>query len=67
MTTARVLGSEPNVFFAAFDAAAATQKVTTTNIASAQAAIGLVLSGTVDTTTIGDFITKPLLPPPKAA
>ena len=61
MTTARVLGSEPNVFFAAFDAAAATQKVTATNIASAQTAIGLVLSGTVDTTTLGDFITKPLV------
>ena len=61
MTTARVLGSEPNVFFAAFNAAAATQKVTPTNIASAQTAIGLVLAGTIDTTTIGDFITKPLV------
>lgn len=61
MTTARVLGSEPNVFFAAFDAAAAAQKVTATNIASAQTAVGLVLAGTIDTTTIGDFITKPLV------
>lgn len=60
MTTARVLGSEPNVFFAAFDAAAATQKVTSTNIATAQTAIGLVFTGTVDTTGIGNFITTPL-------
>jgi hypothetical protein len=61
MTTARVLGSEPNVFFASFDAATATQKITATNIASAQTVISLVLSGTIDTTTIGDFITKPLV------
>jgi len=61
MTTARVLGSEPNVFFAAFDAAAATQKVTTANITAAQTAIGLVFTGTIDTTGIGNFITTPLV------
>lgn len=61
MTTARVLGSEPNVFFAAFDAAVATQKVTTANIASAQTAIGLVFTGTFDTTGIANFITTPLV------
>lgn len=61
MTAARVLGSEPNVFFAAFDAAAATQKVTTASIAAAQTAIDLVFTGTVDTTPIGDFITTPLV------
>lgn len=61
MTTARVLGSEPNVFFAAFDADAATQKVTSTNIATAQTAIGLVFTGTIDTTGIGSFITTPLV------
>lgn len=61
MATARVLGSEPNVFFAAFDAAAATQKVTTANIAAAQTAIGLVFTGTIDTTGIANFITTPLV------
>ena len=61
MTTARVLGSEPNVFYAAFDAVVATQKVTTANIAAAQTAINLVFTGTIDTTPIGDFITIPLV------
>ena len=61
MTTARVLGSEPNVFFAAFDADAATQKITTASVASAQTAIDLVFTGTIDTTPIGDFITTPLV------
>lgn len=61
MTTARVLGSEPNVFFAAFDANVATQKVTTANVATAQTAIDLVFAGIVDTTPIGDFITTPLV------
>lgn len=60
MTTARVLGSEPNVFFAAFDAAVATQKVTTDSVATARKAIDLVFAGTIDTTTIGDFIKTPL-------
>ena len=61
MITARVLGSEPNVFFAAFDASAATQKVTSSNIATAQTVIGLVFTGTIDTTGIGNFITTPLV------
>ena len=61
MTTARVLGSEPNVFFAAFDATVVTQKVTTASIATAQTAIDLVFAGTIDTTPIGDFITTPLV------
>ena len=61
MTTARVLGSEPNVFFAAFNADAATQKVTTANIAAAQTAIGLIFTGTINTSGIGDFITTPLV------
>jgi hypothetical protein len=61
MITARVLGSEPNVFFAAFDASAATQKVTSSNIATAQTVIGMVFTGTIDTTGIGNFITTPLV------
>jgi hypothetical protein len=61
MTTARVMGSEPNVFFAAFDVPATIQKVTTANIATAQTAVGLVLIGTIDTTGIGSFTTTPLV------
>jgi predicted GH43/DUF377 family glycosyl hydrolase len=61
MVTARVLGSEPNVFFATFDSAVATQKITMANIATAQNEIGLIFTGTVDITTIGNFITRPLI------
>ena len=60
MATARVLGSEPNVFFAAFDPAVATQKITTNTVQAAQTVIGLVLTGTVDTTALGNFISTPL-------
>ena len=60
MATARILGSEPNVFFAAFDAAVATQKITSTTVQAAQTDIGLVLTGTVDTAALGDFISAPL-------
>lgn len=60
MATARVLGSEPNVFFAAFDASVATQKITSSAAQIAQTDIGLVLTGTVDITTLGNFISAPL-------
>jgi len=60
MTTARLLGADTSVFFAAFDAAAASQKITTSNVSTAQADVGLVLTGTVDTTTLSDFISTPL-------
>ncbi len=60
MTTARVLGTEPNVFFAAFDPAVATQKVTSANIQTAQTEIGQVLTGIVNTAELGDFMTTPL-------
>ena len=60
MATARVLGSEPNVFFAAFDAAVATQKITANTVQAAQTDIGLVLTGTVETASLGNFISAPL-------
>lgn len=60
MATARVLGSEPSVFFAAFDAAVATQKITSTSVQAAQTDVGLVLTGTVDTAALGNFISAPL-------
>ncbi len=59
MTTARVLGHEPNVFFAAFDAAVAAQKVTADSVASARKTIDSVFVGTIDTTVTGDFIRTP--------
>jgi len=61
MITASVLGSEPNIFFAVFDALAATQKVTMTNIATAQTAIKSVFTSTIDITGIANFITTPLV------
>jgi len=60
MVSARVLGSEPKTYFASFDAATAAQKITSTSVKAAQTDIGLVLTGIVDTTTLGDFISKPL-------
>jgi len=59
MVTARVLGSEPNVYFAAFDPAVAVQKITSTTVQAAQTDIGLVLAGTVDTIALGNFISAP--------
>jgi hypothetical protein len=60
MATARVLGSEPNVFFAAFDATVATQKITSANVQTAQTDVGLILAGAVDTTALGNFMSVPL-------
>lgn len=60
MTTAHVLSAEPNVYFEAFDVNVATQKITTASVTAAQDAIDLVFKGTIDTTTISDFITTPL-------
>lgn len=60
MVTARVLGSEPNVYFAAFDAAVAVQKITSTTVKAAQTDVGTVLTGSVDTSALADFISTPL-------
>lgn len=66
MITARVLGSEPNVFFAVFDANIAAKKVTTANVHTAQTDVGLLLTGTVDIAAITDFISAPLKAATKA-
>ncbi len=60
MLTARVLGSEPVTFFATFDAAAAARSITTATVQAAQADVALVLAGTVDTSSIGSFISTAL-------
>ncbi|WP_162995538.1 PKD domain-containing protein [Janthinobacterium agaricidamnosum] len=60
MLTARVLGSEPTVFFAAFDATIANNKVTPTAVKAAQADVGTVLNGVVDTSPLVDFLATPL-------
>lgn len=60
MITARILNSEPNVYFAAFDAAVAAQKITSAAVQTAQTDVGLVLTGTVDTSALGNFISTPL-------
>lgn len=59
MVTARVLGSEPNVFFASFDAAVAMQKITSTAVQAAQTDIGLVINGIVDANALGNFMSAP--------
>jgi len=56
MLAARVLGNEPAVFFAAFDATTATSKVTPETVKAAQADVVAVLNGTVDANAFGDFI-----------
>ena len=60
MLTARVLGNEPAVFFATFDAAVANNKITPTAVKAAQADVGTVLSGVVDTSPLADFLSTPL-------
>ncbi|MGK5057913.1 PKD domain-containing protein [Janthinobacterium sp. LB2P49] len=60
MLTARVLGNEPAVFFAAFDAAIANSKITTTAVTAAQADVGTVLNGVVDTSPLANFLSTPL-------
>ena len=60
MATARILGSEPNVFFAAFDAALATQKISPPAVQAAQTDVVLILTGTVDSMALGNFISAPL-------
>ena len=42
MATLRVLGSEPNVFFAAFDAPVVAQKITSATVQAARTDIGLM-------------------------
>lgn len=60
MLAARVLGNEPAVFFAAFDATVAASRVTTATVKAAQTDVGTVLAGTVDTSALADFISTPL-------
>ncbi len=55
MLAARALGREPATFFAEFDAAVATRTITTASVLAAQTDVALVLSGTVDTSSIGSF------------
>ena len=62
MLTARVLGIEPVTFFAAFDAAAASRTITTATVQAAQADVALVLAGTVDTSSIGSFVSTAFRP-----
>jgi len=60
MLVARVLRNEPAVFFAAFDAAVVANTATTASVKAAQTDVGTILSGTVDTSALGDFIATPL-------
>lgn len=59
MLVARLVGKQPAVFFGAFDAAAAST-VTTAAVKAAQADVSTILSGTLDTSSLADFIATPL-------
>ncbi|MGK5076518.1 PKD domain-containing protein [Janthinobacterium sp. ZB1P44] len=60
MLTARLLGHEPAVFFAAFDPAIAGNKITTAAVKAAQTDVATVLAGVVDTKPLADFLATPL-------
>jgi hypothetical protein len=60
MVTARVLGFEPNVFFAAFDKSTVAQKLTSTAVQTAQTDVSLVLTDAIGLASVGDFISTPL-------
>ncbi|WP_146183177.1 PKD domain-containing protein [Limnohabitans sp. Bal53] len=60
MVTGRLLTVEPSVFFAAFDTSVAASKITELKVKAAQNDVAMVLTGTVDTTALVDFIGTPL-------
>lgn len=60
MVAARVLGNEPAVFFAAFDAATAARSVTTAAVNAAQVDVVTILTGVADASAFRDFISTPL-------
>lgn len=60
MVTARTLRNEPAVFFTTFDAAVAASSITTATVRAGQTDVGAVLSGTVDTSALADFIATSL-------
>ncbi len=61
MLTARVLGQEPSTFFAAFDAATAARAITPNALLLAQADVGSVLQGAIDTSAIASFASTALM------
>ena len=60
MLSARALGSQPATFFTTFDASAANRLLTPTTVKAAQTDVTLALVGTIDTSSITNFITTPL-------
>lgn len=60
MLVARLLLNDPAVLFAAFDAAVTANTVTTAAVAAAQTDVTTVLVGTVNTSSLTDFIKTPL-------
>lgn len=60
MLIARVLRNDPAVFFATFDPAIAVNTMTAANLKAAQGDVGAILSDTVDTSSLTDFIATTL-------
>lgn len=57
LLVARLLRKDPFRFFSDFDAVFATGTITSTAVLTAQTDVGTLLIGTVDSSTLGDFIT----------
>lgn len=60
MLVARALRNDPAVFFATFNPATAVNTMTAVNLKAAQVEIAAVLSGTVDISSLTDFIATTL-------
>lgn len=60
MVVARVLRNDPVIFFAAFDAIVAASTITVVTVGAAQTDVSAVLVGTVDTSSLGSFISTSL-------
>ncbi|MDO8252265.1 MAG: hypothetical protein Q7T78_21470 [Rhodoferax sp.] len=60
MLVARLLRNDPFRFFSDFDAVVAASTITSTAVLAAQTDVGTILIGTVDTSSLGDFIATAL-------
>ena len=61
LVTSRLLGQDPLAYYAALSAGNLSSRISTVGIASAQADLVLVLAGTVDTKSISNFISTPMV------
>ena len=60
MVTAKLLATDPAIYFAAFNASNAASTITTSAVQTAQTAVVTALSGTVDASTVASLISTPM-------